>query len=217
MAVLSCRANPVAGLHFMDTCKKKWEARYANNDAPWDTGRHDSNLEGFLAQHPIAPCEALELGCGTGTNAIWLTSQGFDVTAVDVSALALATAREKARTLSGVVAFVEIDICCDSLPEGPFGFVFDRGCFHSPESDAERVAIVEKVHAVLEPEGIWLSMIGSADGPPREVGPPKLSALQIAGYVEPLFEIQYLKAIHFDSDQSAPPSAWLCLMKKRNA
>ena len=201
----------------MNGCKAKWEARYASQDAPWDTGRPDRNLEACLSQSLIAPCKALELGCGTGTNAIWLTAQGFDVTAVDVSTLALATAREKAMTLSRGVAFVEVDICHDSLPEGPFGFVFDRGCFHSPESDAERVAIVEKVHAVLEPEGIWLSMIGSADGPPREMGPPKLTAQQIAGYVEPLFEIQNLKAIHFDSDQPAPPSAWLCLMKKRNA
>jgi SAM-dependent methyltransferase len=201
----------------MNGCKEKWEARYASKDAPWDTGRHDSNLEAFLAQHPIAPCEALELGCGTGTNAIWLASQGFNTTAVDVSLLALIEAREKAARAEVKINFVEIDICQSLLPGGPFGFVFDRGCFHSPETDTERVAVVMKVHAVLESEGLWLSMIGSADGPPREMGPPKLSALQIAGYVEPLFEIQYLKAIHFDSDQSAPPSAWLCLMKKRNS
>ena len=30
----------------------------------------------------IAPCRAVELGCGTGTNAVWLAQQGFDLTAV---------------------------------------------------------------------------------------------------------------------------------------
>ncbi len=79
----------------------------------------------------------------------------------------------------------------------------------------EHALFVRNVYASLEPQGLWLSLIGSTDSTPREVGPPRVSAAEIASYVEPQFEIRLLKATHFDSNQPDPPPAWACLMRKR--
>lgn len=59
----------------------QWNERYLKGDLPWETGRVDCNLEHILHEHAIEPCSALELGCGTGNNAIWLAKRGFTMTA----------------------------------------------------------------------------------------------------------------------------------------
>jgi SAM-dependent methyltransferase len=199
----------------MDTRREKWEEHYDSGNVPWDTGRHDVNLADMIAEVELAPCRTLELGCGTGSNAIWLAAAGFEVTAVDISALALTQATTRAAEAAVAVCFEEVDIHHGQLPAGPFGFVFDRGCFHSSDGPEEHALFVRKVYASLEPQGLWLSLIGSTDSPPREVGPPRVSAAEIASYVEPQFEIRLLKATHFDSNQPEPPPAWVCLMRKR--
>ncbi len=194
-----------------------WDERYRTGDLPWDTNRHDDNLEKIVAQHSIEPCAVLELGCGTGTNALWLAERGFCVTALDMSPVAIDMARERASHGGSSVEFLTADVLVDEIPGAPFAFVFDRGCLHSFGEPAERVAFAEAVSGALSDGGLWLSLIGSADGPPREVGPPRESAREIVAVVEPLFEIISIRATHFDSDQPDPPRAWECLMRKRTA
>ena len=194
-----------------------WDERYRTGDLPWDTHRHDKHLEQIVAEYSIEPCAALELGCGTGTNAIWLAERGFRVTALDVSSVAIEMAGEKASRDGAVVEFLTADILADEIPGAPFAFAFDRGCFHSFDELSDRIVCVEGVWGSLADDGLWLSLIGSADGPAREVGPPRRSVRAIAETVEPLFEILSLRSTHFDSDLPEPPRAWECLMRKRSA
>src|SRR5947209_8671417 len=105
-----------------------WDERYVKGDVPWDTGRPSSELQRVVRSTPVAPCRALELGCGTGASAVWLAQQGFDVTAVDLSPVALERARRRADSARAAVRFVEADVL--RPPEGlagPFDFFFDRG------------------------------------------------------------------------------------------
>lgn len=69
--------------------------------------------------------------------------------------------------------FAVWDILVAPPPGGPFHFVFDRGCFHVFDEAGEREQFAAQVAAVLAPGGLWLSLIGSTEGPPREVGPPR--------------------------------------------
>src|SRR5262245_4924543 len=73
---------------------KHWENHYRERP-PWDTGRVSPELQRRLAQFPIPRGRAIELGCGTGTNAVWLAQQGFDVTAVDICEAPIAAAEGK--------------------------------------------------------------------------------------------------------------------------
>lgn len=205
-----------------------WDERYRTGDLPWDTGERAEHLERVLDAFGIEPCAALEVGCGTGTNAVWLAGRGFTVTAVDVSKTAIERAKEKAAESGVEVTLLDADFLHGSaptaqdenpspelMPGAPFGFTFDRGCFHSFEEQAERTAFAEAVARHLAPAGLWLSLIGSTDAPPRDAGPPQLSAVDITTTVEPSFEILSLKATRFQPDVADSPPAWECVMRKR--
>jgi len=98
---------------------------------------------------------------------------------------------------------------------GPFGFVFDRGCFHSFGSEDDRTRFVRNAAAHLEEAGLWLSIIGNADERRQGFGPPRRSAGDIVLAVEPFFEILTLQSSRFGSPRPNPPRAWKCLMRKR--
>jgi len=78
---------------------------------------------------------ALDLGCGTGTNSIYLARAGFQVVGVDFSAKAIAAARDKARRENIAADFLTGDVTrLDALgANDPFDFILDIGCFHSVE------------------------------------------------------------------------------------
>jgi SAM-dependent methyltransferase len=196
--------------------QNRWEDRYKTGSTPWDVGRPDFNLIDMALQWPIPGGPALEIGCGTGSNAVWLAEHSFEVTGTDVSEKAIQMARERAADTGVTCVFLVKDFLNAKVPGAPFSFAFDRGCFHSFDSDEERNRFSENVSLHLEKHGLWLSLIGSIDGGLRDIGPPQRSAEDIVTAVEPYFEILSLTSSHFDSDRPDPPRNWVCLSRKRN-
>jgi SAM-dependent methyltransferase len=194
---------------------RNFEEMYQTGDTPWDHGMVDFNLVETVSRHGIQPCKVLDIGCGTGDNAIWLARQGFDVVACDVSPTAIERAKLKAASSGFNGTFVAADFLSDPVPSAPFGFVFDRGCLHSISEEEGRRKFSANVASGLESSGLWLSLVGNADEPEREVGPPQLTAAELVTIVEPHFEILSLSSGLFGSDQIEPPRAWICLMRKR--
>jgi SAM-dependent methyltransferase len=168
-------------------------------------------LVGMIESRAIAPGRTLEIGCGTGTNAIYLAQHGFEVVGVDISPVAVENARVKAH---GRCRFETVDFLNEAPPGGPFQFVFDRGCFHTFDEDHERVRFAENVATALTDGGLWLSLIGSTEGEPREAGPPRRTAREVINAIEPSLEILQLRSGEFDicGEQL---KAWLCLARKR--
>jgi SAM-dependent methyltransferase len=206
----------------MSESESKWEQLYQGGFKPWDTGRPDSHLVSVVRERGLYAGGALEIGCGTGTNAIWLAQQGLTVTAIDVSATALALARAKPGAER--CTFVQGDFLDLPAPAEPFTFVFDLGCFHIFDAPAERSRFAKRVFDFLAPHGLWLCVSGSADGP--QVGPPGRSALDIVLAAEPYFAILALTATALDLPSAADladmhlPTAiefrgWSCLMRRR--
>lgn len=193
----------------------RYQERYQAGDTPWDVGRPDFNLIQVVITKPIKSCKALDLGCGTGDNSIWLAQKNFEVTGIDTSEIAISKAKEKATRANVQCTFKVIDFLTGELAEAPFKFVFDRGCFHSLKSEEERKRFAQKVAANLENDGLWLSIIGNADEKRLGPGPPRLTARDIVNSVEPYFEIISLFSSHFESNSPHPPRAWVCLMCKR--
>lgn len=189
-----------------------WNDSYASGQPlPWDTGVPDPMLIDAIESRAIAPGRALDIGCGTGTNAIYLAEHGFDVVGVDISPAAVEKARTKA---SGRCRFEAIDFLNDAPPGGPFQFVFDRGCFHTFDEDHERARFARNVAAALVEGGTWLSLIGSTEGAPRDVGPPRRSAREVMDAIEPSLEIVQFRAGEFGV-QGERLNAWVCLSRKR--
>jgi len=195
--------------------KETWQDRYETGMTPWDSGRPDTNLTRTVIERPVHPCKTLEIGCGTGANAIWLALNGFCVTGTDISEIAIRKAKSKAAGACMECDFIAADFLNAKIPGGPFKFAFDRGCFHCFEGTGDQMRFAENTAEHLKKGGLWLSISGSTDDPPRDTGPPRRSAQDIVSAVEPHFEILSLRATTFDSIRVKAPRAWLCLMKKR--
>jgi SAM-dependent methyltransferase len=188
---------------------------YKNGYAPWDIRKPDQNLIRTIMNEKISPCKTLDMGCGTGNNAIWLASQGFRVTGCDVSDLAIAEATKRAASASVVCHFQVGDFLKEEIHDRPFELVFDRGFFHTFDERENRAFIAKKVSTLLVDDGLWLSLMGSADEPREGSGPPQRTAMEIVEAVEPYFFIQSLVSGVFTSNDPVPPKIWICLMRKR--
>ena len=197
------------------TVEDRYRERYRAGDTPWDVGRPDFNLIEVVTQKPVSICKALDIGCGTGDNSIWLAQNRFQVVGTDTSDIALDKARQKAAKAGVECDFALVDFLKSTIDGAPFGFVFDRGCFHSFDSEKDRSRFAENVAAHLETGGLWLTIAGNADEQRRTPGPPRRTAGDIVRAVEPYFEILSLKSSHFGSNRPNPPRAWRCLMQKR--
>ena len=99
-------------------------------------------------------------------------------------------------------------------PPGPFEFVFDRGCFHGFDEAEERARFAAHVAGLLGPNGVWLSLIGSTEGKPRDVGPPLRSAREVLAAIEPVLELIELRSDIFHG-QPESPMVWFCLSRQR--
>lgn len=198
-----------------------WNQHYAANELPWDSPEPDPNLIELVQSGRVTKGRALEVGCGTGTNALWLAAQGFEVVALDLAPLAVERARAKAAAADKAIAarcsFAASDFLADELPKGTFQLVYDRGCFHVFDDAQQQASFAARVASVLAPRGLWLSLIGSTEGPAREFGPPRRNAREILNALEPAVELVTLRAMDFEGPPNAePPRAWYCLSRKRD-
>ena len=108
----------------------------------------------------LSPGRALDLGCGTGTDTVYLATRGWDVTAVDMVPKALAIARRNAMTAGISPRFVEGDVTrLHELGVGEgYTLLVDFGCFHTLPED-ERPAYVTSVSRAAAP-GATLLLYG---------------------------------------------------------
>lgn len=167
----------------------------------------------MLEAERIAPCRAVELGCGTGTNSIELAKRGFEVTGLDCSTTALESARQKATAAGLNVLFQEADLCRLTLVWQPFDFLFDRGCYHS----VRRINLdgfLNSLKQLTKPGTRCLVLTGNANE--QTEGPPRLYEHEIRDELGGLFEIHAIREFRFEV--SDPPEgflAWSCFMTRK--
>ncbi len=195
--------------------RERFVEKYEVGTTPWVHETPDFNLVDVVENWPIYPCKTLELGCGTGVEAIWMSRKGFDVTAIDGSQIAIDIANKAAKKENVKCNFITCDFVADKIPNEPYDFAFDRGFFHSFDNLKDRKLVAEKTANVLSENGIWLTLLGSADAPPRDSGPPMRSAKDIIEAVEPYFKLLTLTVSFFGNDQDNPAKIWVCLLRKR--
>jgi len=145
-----------------------YRAAYLVGFKPWDTGVSPPELVAVVEGPDHLPAgKALDLGSGTGTNAIYLAQHGWDVTAVDFMPRPVKKARRKA-TAAGVKPRLLVgDVTrLEQLDIGSgYSLIFDLGCFHSiPESCRDGYA--RGVTAAAAPSATFL-LFGFAPGQMR--------------------------------------------------
>lgn len=136
-----------------------WDEIYRNTplaDLHWNPGEPDELLQEAVASGWLGGETALDLGCGQGTDALYLASRGYRVTGLDLSAVACDIARRQAeeRGLQGV-SFLVGNALATPFADGSFDVVSDRGCFHHIAL-RDRDAYAREVARVLRPGGAYL-------------------------------------------------------------
>jgi SAM-dependent methyltransferase len=193
----------------------RWDQHYKTGDTPWETGQPSSELQRVLAEAAILPCRALELGCGTGASAVWLAQRGFDVTALDLSTLAIDRARQKAHAAGERVNFLVADVFNPPTELiGPFDFFFDRGCYHVVRRE-DVTAYLETLRRLTHSGVLGLVLTGNAREP-HEPGPPVVTEEQIRAELGTLFDVVRLREFRFDQVEASGNRflGWSCLVRR---
>jgi SAM-dependent methyltransferase len=170
---------------------------------PWDSGITPPELEEFIANHP--PGRAIDLGCGTGTNAITLAGHGWQVRGVDFVPKAIRKGLRKA-SQAGVQVDLQVgDVTDSQFFEGKYDLILDIGCFHAL-SAAQRNSYRENLSRHLADAGTYLlyAFIGEEQGSSR-VTPQDLAAFK---------DILTLSRRQDGFDRGVRTSAWLWYRKK---
>jgi len=150
-----------------------WNESYAAGELPWDSGEPEPLLVEFVTSGRVQPTLTLEIGAARGTNSLWLAERGFEVLASISPGL-----RSNEPTPNWRVA-VSVAVSPPWTFWRPPRTEVRSGCFHVFDEPEERPRFSARVVAALAPGGLWLSLFGSTEGPPREVGPPRRSAREI--------------------------------------
>ena len=174
--------------------------RYWLGNAPWDTGITPPELV-ELVESGLSPGRALDLGCGTGTNCIYLAKHGWQVTGVDFVPKAIHHARRKAKAAATQVEFRVGDVTGLSDLTPPFHLALDIGCFHSL-TRAGHKAYVQNLANLLAPDGLALLYIFIKE--PQQSGGlvPGLRREEVSELFDPSFRC--LK----EEQGKGRPSAW---------
>jgi len=121
---------------------------------PWDGHPLAISLQELIdGEGALAPGTALDLGCGTGDNSIYLAEHGWQVTGVDFVAKAVHKARAKAEANQVAATFTQADVTRLSS-EGvgsDFGLIVDNGCLHGMRPE-DRDAYAREIAAVAAPD-----------------------------------------------------------------
>jgi SAM-dependent methyltransferase len=125
---------------------------------PWDSGVPPPELVEYVeGPSRLPPGSALDLGCGTGTNVVYMARNGWEVTGVDFVGRAIKQARRKAAAagVSPRLMVGDVTRLGEVAVTGDQRLVLDLGCFHTiPES--RRDAYVEGVTRVAEAGAVLL-------------------------------------------------------------
>ena len=141
----------------------EWDARYSEAGSARWSGRPNGRLVAEVAS--LVPGPALDVGCGEGADAIWLAERGWDVTAIDVSDVALTRARAAAERAGVVVDWV----AGDAFEAGVAARSFDLVSLQYPAlPKAAGDAAVRTLLDAVRPGGLVLAVYHDLDDEHRE-------------------------------------------------
>ncbi len=190
-----------------------WEAIYRLGTPPWETGLPTAELVRLVEEKTLRPARTLELGCGTGADAIYLAAHGFEMTAVDSSPIAIERARARAEQQAALLRLVLADAFEFGQTAGQFELIFDVGLYHFiRQTDLEQ--FVDLLWRVTRP-GSYYFTVAARKHEPSSDGPPPVSQKQIHRELGRLFEVVQLRACRLASLRlKGGYPAWSCLMRR---
>jgi SAM-dependent methyltransferase len=141
----------------------EWNARYSEREGARWSGRPNGR---FLVEVAgLAPGRALDVGCGEGADAIWLAQNGWLVTAIDISKVAVSRAKAAAELAGAAVEWICGDALQQSFPAASFDLVSMQ--YPALPKAAGEVALRALLDTV-RPGGLLLAVYHDLDDEHRE-------------------------------------------------
>jgi SAM-dependent methyltransferase len=141
----------------------EWDTRYGEREGAMWSGRPNGRLQAEVAG--LAGGRALDVGCGEGADAIWLARNGWTVTAIDISDVAVSRAREAAGLAGAAVEWICGDVLRAPFPAGSFDLVsMQYPALPKAAGEAAARALLDAVR----PGGLLLAVYHDLDDEHRE-------------------------------------------------
>ncbi len=141
----------------------EWDSRYSEREGARWSGRPNGRLRVEAAG--LTPGRALDVGCGEGADAIWLARNGWTVTAIDISEVAVGRARAAAELAGAAVDWICGDVLQMVFPTGFFALVAMQ--YPALPKAAGEVAVRTLLDTV-RPGGLLLAVYHDLDDEHRE-------------------------------------------------
>ena len=141
----------------------EWDAKYSEGEGARWSGRPNGRL--CVEAAGLTPGRALDVGCGEGADAIWLARNGWTVTAIDVSEVAVGRARTAAELAGAAVEWICGDVLQMVFPTGSFALVSMQ--YPALPKAAGEVAVRTLLDTV-RPGGLLLAVYHDLDDEQRE-------------------------------------------------
>jgi SAM-dependent methyltransferase len=166
-----------------------------------------------LDEYQLKPQTVLEIGCGSGADAILLARRRFEVTAVECSAIALERARLRSERYNAPIHFVHADIFEFARTTSQYDLVYESGVYHClRQVNLDRY--LDVLWRVTRPGSYYFCLAGA----PSELvdeGPPQVTEDEIHNELGRLFEFVHLRPIRLEAAARKEGYAgWSCLMRR---
>jgi ubiquinone/menaquinone biosynthesis C-methylase UbiE len=172
-----------------------WEDVY-RTAPPWDVGFPQPALVDLAKAGELNHGGVLDVGCGTGENALYFASEGFTVTGLDLASRAIEAAKRKAVERRLEVDFRTGNVLSLDFIESSFDNVVDSGLFHI-FTDKDRPVYAREVARVLAKRGRYFMLCFSEKEPTDWGGPRRITREEIEKTFSPAFKINYIKETTF--------------------
>ncbi len=181
-------------------------------EPPWETGRPQKE---FIQLERVGEIvgSVLDIGCGTGENALYFAEHGHEVWGIDFTSLAIQKAKEKAIQRHLTVTFLLLNVLELYKLGRTFDTVIDSGLFHVL-SDEERPLFVSNLATVMDRGGTYF-MLCFSELEPGEYGPRRVTQAEIRESFHDGWRVNYIREATLEARlRLSGVHAWLSSISK---
>jgi SAM-dependent methyltransferase len=183
-----------------------WDDAYRGHPL-WEIGRPQRVVVDLAGAGSVAG-SVLDIGCGTGENALYLAERGHEVWAIDLSAVAIERAMVKAHARRLPVVFLAADALDPAEIGRTFDTILDSGCFHTL-NDGDRVRYAASV-AALSTARSRLHVTCFSEAEPPGWGPRRVTQAELRSTFADDWSVDGITAVRYETTmETGGAEAWL--------